>query len=317
MNLEEPLIFEPIYMERIWGGRRLESLFGRHLPAGESIGESWEVVDRPKAQSVVHNPPYRGKTLHDLWKNHRAELFGDRTPATNRFPLLIKILDCQEILSLQVHPPAFIAKALGGEPKTEMWYVVKAEPDAEIYAGLKAGTKPDDFVRALEQGTAADLLHRVQVRDDAFMFIPSGRLHAIGRGSVIFEIQQNSDTTFRVFDWNRTGLDEKPRELHIEESLRSIQWDDFEPGLGEADGDSLVKNDLFHVSRLELKEAQPVLDAGEDFAVFGVLKGGVRCGKAEFQPGSFFLLPKPIREMPLEPLNDMAQVLKATLPVKG
>ena len=127
MTIQQPLIFQPIFMERVWGGRRLESLFGKPLPAGARIGESWEIVDRTEAQSVVDAGPLQGRTLHDLWSTHRAEIFGN-APDGARFPLLIKLLDAQEKLSLQVHPPATVAAELGGEAKTEFWYIAEASP---------------------------------------------------------------------------------------------------------------------------------------------------------------------------------------------
>src|ERR1700682_2304525 len=133
---QQPITFEPLFMERVWGGRRLESLYGKALPAGKRIGESWEIVDRAEAQSIVRSGPFLGETLHDLWTNRRAEVFGDGGPEAARFPLLLSLLDANESLSLQVHPPAEVAEALGGEAKSEMWYVAKAEPGAEIYAGL-------------------------------------------------------------------------------------------------------------------------------------------------------------------------------------
>src|SRR3982751_891205 len=145
---DQPLVFEPIFMERVWGGRRLESLFGKRLPPGARIGESWEIVDRPEAQSVVHDGTLRGETLHDLWMNRRAEIFGD-VPDAPRFPILVKLLDAQEKLSVQVHPPADAAKELGGEPKTEFWYVAETGPAAELYVGLKSGSSRADFANAL------------------------------------------------------------------------------------------------------------------------------------------------------------------------
>src|SRR5437588_7425340 len=150
-------------MERIWGGRRLESEFGKKLPAQKRIGESWEIVDRPEAQSIVRDGPLRGKTLHELWTQHRDEIFR-RVPDAPRFPLLIKLLDAQEKLSLQVHPPAKIAPLLGGEPKTEMWYIAHAEPGAELYVGLKHGVTRAEFEKRIKAGTVADCFHRVPVK---------------------------------------------------------------------------------------------------------------------------------------------------------
>jgi len=225
-----PLTFHPLFKERVWGGRELERLYGKQLPPGRLIGESWEISDRPGDASVIINGPLAGKDLRWLMENHRSELLGAARPATaDRFPLLCKILDAREKLSLQVHPPASEAARLKGEPKTEMWFVADAAPGAELLVGLKRGVTRDVFKRKIEAGEVAECFHRMLVRAGDAMFLPSGRVHAIGAGLVIFEIQQNSDTTYRVFDWNRVGLDGRPRELHIAQSLASIDFNDFEP----------------------------------------------------------------------------------------
>ena len=200
-------------MERIWGGRRLESEFGKKLPAQKRIGESWEIVDRPEAQSVVVNGPLRGKTLHDLWIQDRSEIFGD-LPDASRFPLLVKLLDAHEKLSLQVHPPEKVASKLGGEPKTEFWYVAAADRGAELYLGFRDSITRDQFGKALRDGTAADHVHKIRVKTGDAAFLPAGRFHAVGAGNLLIEVQQNSDTTYRVFDWNRVDEKGKERQLH-------------------------------------------------------------------------------------------------------
>jgi mannose-6-phosphate isomerase len=256
-----PLVFQPIFKERIWGGRELERLYAKQIPAGIPIGESWEISDRPGDASVIANGPLAGKNLRWLMENHAHELLGDAKPADeNRFPLLIKILDAREKLSLQVHPPTGTAAGLQGEPKTEMWFIADAAPGAELFAGLKRGVTRAAFEKKISDGSVAECFHRLPVRAGDTMFLPSGRVHAIGSGLVIFEIQQNSDTTYRVFDWNRTGLDGKPRELHIAQSLASIDFNDFEPKLVETKftGDEvqvrpLVNDPLFKVEALEMK----------------------------------------------------------------
>ena len=227
MNAES-LTFQPVYMERIWGGSKLQTYFDRELPSKKPFGESWELVDRDDIQSVVTSDEFRGVSLHELWVNHRHEIFGDGY-ADPRFPILVKILDASDVLSVQVHPPVHQTGEFVDEPKTELWYFVATEEGAGIFAGLKNGTNKKDFESALANGRVADLLHWIPTRQDAFIFIPSGRLHAIGAGNVLFEIQQNSDTTYRVFDWNRLGLDGKPRSIHVEESLRCIDFGDLEP----------------------------------------------------------------------------------------
>jgi mannose-6-phosphate isomerase len=230
MDALYPLTFEPAFKPRVWGGRTLETLYGKQLPSAGPIGESWEISDRPGDESLIANGPLAGRSLRWLMEQHGADVIGDTPPAPGgRFPLLCKILDAREKLSLQVHPPS---PALG-EPKTEMWYIARADPGAELFVGLRRGVTRDRFEEALRQGNVEPCFHRIAVKTGDTMFLPSGRVHAIGAGLVIFEIQQNSDTTFRVFDWNRLGLDGKPRDLHVAESLQSIDFTDVEPPLVE------------------------------------------------------------------------------------
>jgi mannose-6-phosphate isomerase len=256
-----PLTFEPRYKERIWGGRELERLYRRPLPAGQPIGEAWEITDRPGDVSVITNGPLAGQNLRWLLENHAAEVLGAAQPAAaGRFPLLCKILDARQRLSLQVHPPAETARKLHGEPKTEMWFIADAAPGACLYVGLKRGVTRAEFEKKIADGSVADCFHRLPVRTGDTMFLPSGRVHAIGDGLVIFEIQQNSDTTYRVFDWNRVGLDGKPRELHVAQSLASINFEDFEPHLvatkfvadGKIKKRPLVTDPLFNVAAWKL-----------------------------------------------------------------
>jgi len=298
-----PLLFQPIFKERVWGGRNLESLFGKPLPPGRPIGESWEISDRPDDVSVIANGPLAGRNLHWLVQHHARDLLGAVTPLEGRFPLLVKILDAQQDLSLQVHPPASKAKALGGESKTEMWYVVQAQPDAAFYAGLKRNVTRREFERRLQEGTVAGCFHRLPVQPGDSLFLPSGRVHAIGAGNVLFEIQENSDTTYRVFDWNRIGLDGRPRELHVEQSLASIDFNDFEPQLtsrafvADAAGESriLVRHELFEVAvrRLEALTEYKV-PPGRMWIVAlvsGALEVTSASGTVALEPGSFCLVP--------------------------
>lgn len=300
-------------MQRVWGGRRLETLYGKSLPQGATIGESWEIVDREEAQSVVHRGDLRGATLHELWTKHRREIFGAKCPASARFPLLVKLLDARKTLSVQVHPPAALAEILGGEPKTEMWYFLQCEPTAHIYAGLKKGLTRHQFEDLLSHGEIQQALHRIEVREGDSIFIPSGRMHAIGAGSVIAEIQQNSDTTYRVFDWNRLGSDGRPRALHVEQSLRSIDFNDYEPGLISPDGESLVKCANFEVERWELNGPRQAIDR-DIFSIFMCIEGSVKAPEAVFGPGQFFLMPACMAGTEIVPVNGRAVLLRTTLP---
>lgn len=280
-------------MQRVWGGREFERQYGRKLPDGAPYGESWEIVDREDEQSVVRDGEFSGRTLHELWTDERDQIFGTGLPGNGRFPLLIKVLDARDDLSIQVHPPVQLAGEMGGEPKTEMWYIAGAEPGAKLYVGLKKGVTRTNFEKSIEDGTVADLVHVIEPKAGESIFIPSGRLHAIGAGFLIHEIQQNSDTTYRVFDWNRLGLDGKPRGLHVVESLASIDFGDFEPGMDTPDGTVIAECGYFRVEKLELGEGERAgnREAGR-FSIFSVAEGQVRSpGGREFGKGDFFLLP--------------------------
>lgn len=305
MRLETPLIFRPLPKERVWGGRRLEARWGKILPPGVPVGESWEICDRPEGQSVVAEGPLAGTTLRSLMENHGCDLMGRPVHPGERFPWLVKILDCREDLSLQVHPPADKAQSLGGEPKTEMWYFAESEPGAEIYVGFRAGVTREEFIRRLDDGTVAECFRRHPIRPGDAMFLPSGRAHALGGGNLVFEVQQNSDTTYRVFDWNRTGLDGKPRELHRGPALESIDFSDTHPepipefwskpapGVGLR---PLVRHALFAVDLLRMAPGAslgPVPGGGP--CVLGGVSGmpvvSVGEHRRVLNPGEFLLIP--------------------------
>ena len=290
----EPISFHPLYQQRVWGGRELERVFGRVLPeAGLPYGEAWEIVDREEAQSVVASGEFAGLTLHDLWSTRREELFGSGFEEVPRFPLLIKILDARDDLSIQVHPSAEQAAVLGVEPKMEMWYIVDCEPGARLYVGLKQGVTRETFEQSIRDGTVADCVHAVTPRPGDSIFIRSGRLHAIGAGTLIFEIQQNSDTTYRVFDWNRLGLDGKPRQLHIDASLACIDFGDFEPGMDPVAGGVLADCEYFRVDKVAVAEGETVANPQpEAFVILAVLDGMLSSpGGLRMGPGAFALLP--------------------------
>jgi mannose-6-phosphate isomerase len=310
-----PLTFHPIFKERVWGGRQLESLYHKQLPPKVPIGESWEISDRPEDISVIANGPLAGKDLHWLMAHHPVELIGKAKAQNGRFPLLIKILDAQDKLSLQVHPPPAKAAQLGGEPKTEMWYIADASPGAELYVGLKKGVTRAEFEQKIQNGHVAECFHRLLPKPGDSMFLPSGRVHAIGAGFVIFEVQQNSDTTYRVFDWNRVGLDGKPRALHVRESLESINFQDFDPSLtraqfsgpGSEEAQTLVDDPLFKVTAHRLsKGARQSLPEGT-MRIIAVLEGSMEiqsAGAISRSAGEFCLVPASIMRAAIQATQD-------------
>lgn len=290
----EPIVFAPVYKEKVWGGRALESVYGRKLPNGTNYGEAWEFVDREGEQVTILNGPVAGRTLHDLWAHERTAVFGPAfaNHPSERFPLLVKILDARDDLSIQVHPPASVASSLNGEPKTEMWYIAHAEPNAKLYVGLKAGITKEAFQAGIESGQTQDQVHAITPKKGDFIFIPSGRLHAIGGGLLIYEIQQNSDTTYRVFDWNRPGSDGKPRDLHVDESLKCIDFEDIEPAMDAPQGDTLVDCEHFQVLRRTISGNRSIAATPDgQAAIVTVVRGNVTSGSRDFKPGDFFLIP--------------------------
>ena len=298
----------------MWGGRRLESEFGKKLPLQKRIGESWEIVDRPEAQSVVANGPLKGKTLHDLWTQHRKQIFGDAIDAP-RFPLLLKLLDAHESLSLQVHPPGQFAGKLGGEPKTEFWYVAAAEPGAELLLGFRKPSARDRFEKALREGTAADYVHKIPVRPGDAAFLPAGRIHAVSAGNLLIEIQQNSDTTYRVFDWNRTDpATGTKRDLHVEQAIQCIDFEDVQPNLIQAKSEMLISNSLFEIQKWNLDKARETAPLGQ-FAIVCCLSGNLGCAKANLAPGEFFLIPAELEDRQLKSLALDTTLLRVTIPV--
>ena len=299
-------------MERMWVGRGLNTEFGKKLPANVRIGESWEIVDRPEAQSLVRDGPMRGRTLHQLWMEDREEIFGD-VPDTARFPLIAKLIDAREKLSLQVHPSSGVAKALGGETKDELWYVLDAVPDAQIYAGLRRGVTREQFEAALENSSVAELVHRISVKDGDAISMPSGRLHTMGHGILVAEIQQNSDTTYRVFDWNRVGTDGKPRRLHVSEAMQSIDFTDIEPNLIQSRGETLVRDSVFVVEKWNLVSKREAATLGK-FAIFLCLDGEIDCAGLKFKSGDFFLIPAALQDRNLHPRGADTSLLRTMLP---
>lgn len=279
--MRDLLRFHPIYQERVWGGRALETALGRQLPPVPSnpIGESWEIVDRPEAQSVLQGGPHNGQTLRSVLAQHGPQIMGPKWPAGKPFPILVKWLDCRERLSLQVHPPAAVAAELHGEPKTENWYIAHTAPDAHLIVGLKKGVTRDQFEKAITAGTVEECVHHFRVAAGDSILVHSGQVHAIDAGNLILEIQQNSDTTFRVYDWGRVGLDGKPRQMHVEQSLRSIDWTDFEPAAVRAAPTSGTIADApeFSIRRVVLGAGERVhVRAGEQPRILSVVSGELR-----------------------------------------
>ncbi|HVZ65238.1 MAG TPA: type I phosphomannose isomerase catalytic subunit [Lacunisphaera sp.] len=285
------LQFKPVYQERVWGGRTLASFLGRALPGEAPIGESWEIVDRDEAQSVVADGRWTGKSLRELLHDHASEIMGPTWTRGHRFPILVKWLDCRDRLSVQVHPPASIAAKLGGEPKTENWFIAQADDGAAVYAGLRPGVTRERFEKAIAAGTVEHCLERLAVRAGDSLLIHSGTMHAIDAGNMILEIQQNSDTTYRVYDWGRMGLDGKPRQLHVRESLECLAANTAPaPHLLHGPG-LLVDSPLFTLRRVDLSAGATLAFAAREQPRILSLAAGALDGDGALRMGDNVLLP--------------------------
>ncbi|MBX9788659.1 MAG: class I mannose-6-phosphate isomerase [Pirellulales bacterium] len=323
-----PLRLHPVLKQYVWGGRRLGAELGKPVPAGETCAESWEVCDRRTSTGVVEQSrvmagPLAGVALADLVDRYQRELLGRHAPQS-RFPLILKLLDTAQPLSVQVHPDD--ARAARLDPpdagKTEAWYVLAADPGAAIYAGLRRGFDQASFARELARGTCELCLERLEPRPGDCIFVPAGLIHALGAGLLVVEIQQSSDTTFRLFDWNRKGPDGQPRPLHVMAGLEALD-DRLGPGrfvqpraTDRAEVQRLVDCDKFVLDRWELT-AKECCGGDDRCHLLMVVEGSVCvAGDAVEEPlarGGTMLLPACLPGVEVTPVG-RAVLLDAYLP---
>ncbi len=319
-----PVVFDPIYKPKPWGGRRLEALFGKRLPPGELIGESWELVSLPGNESRVRGGPLAGVTLADLVSRWGRDLYGSAELIDGRFPLLIKFLDARENLSVQVHPRPRTgppASDVGSGVKHEAWYIVHADPGAELFVGVKPGVTAEDLAAVANSPAIADLLRRWPASAGQWFNLPSGIAHALGSGIVVAEVQTPSDVTYRLYDWGRVDSAGNPRELHIEAALANLRLDVPESSvsppirsrLGAKAADASAQAEGFGALRLrEPPELDRALRLGQS-AVWVVLAGQGALDhpetRLELIPGDVVLVPaenSAIRARMVEPFEVLA-----------
>jgi len=260
-----PLLFKPVYKNYIWGGDKLKTVFQRDIDS-DCIAESWEIADHSDGMSVALNGLYKGKTLDDLVKDYPLDLVGIHCDS---FPLLFKIIDAKNNLSVQVHPDETIAKKLKAEPKTEMWIVLDAQENSLIYKGFNKKTDKEALKKAIVDENVEEILCEIKATKNETVFIPAGTVHAIGKGCLIYEIQQNSNTTYRVYDWNRVQKDGTKRDLHITEALQSIHFD--KPIY------TLENNPYFSVETLII-EKDTILENAKSFVALFAAEGSFLIG---------------------------------------
>ncbi|HLR61603.1 MAG TPA: mannose-6-phosphate isomerase, class I [Lentibacillus sp.] len=304
----EPIFLQPVFQEKIWGGNKLKTVYHYDIPS-EQTGEAWVISAHPNGPSVIENGPLKGQTLAEAWESH-GELFNKSADNNEAYPLLIKILDANDDLSVQVHPDDAFAREVEGVPygKTECWYVLDANPDSELILGHHAETK-QDLEQMMADGEWDELLRRVKVEPGDFIYVPSGTIHAIGAGIVILETQQSSDTTYRVYDYDRTDADGNQRELHLEKAAavtnvphRIPELNQEEAVSGDLTMTKLVENEYFGVSQWVLNgRVEQTMEA--DFLQVSVIKGdavlAVDGKRFEIKKGTHFILPHGIEKYEL------------------
>jgi len=304
-----PMKFNPVFKETIWGGKKLGLLLNKDTPGSADVGESWEVADHPNGTSTAANGGLNGRSFHEIFQAFRDDILGPRLAArfTDRFPLLVKFIDARDRLSLQVHPDDAYAKIHenGSFGKTEAWYVTHAEPGAFLIAGLKKRSSREEFEKALAEGVLEELMNKVPVKPGDFLFIPAGRIHAIMPGILLNEIQQNSDITYRVYDWGRTDKNGKSRELHVRQSLETINFNDS--GVRALPSDQaeklddqrrlLTRNPFFSTEKWVFDRIDSSTQEGarQGFHILSVLSGqGTLCwkdGQVDVKTGDSLVVP--------------------------
>ena len=319
-----PLLIKPIYKDYLWGGSRIPELFNRDVEPGV-YAESWEISDRSEGMSIITNGAHKNQSLNELITIMGADLIGTATQ-TEVFPLLIKLIDAKQRLSVQVHPNDKQAAKYGGEAKTEMWYVLDAEPDSKVFAGLIHGTRKKDFEEALAKGQLENVLQSIKAIPGECIYIPGGLVHAIGEGCLLLEVQQNSNTTYRVYDWGRVETNGRPRELHIKDAMQVINWRD-KPTASlspkQIDNPSINKwweildCQFFKMLRVDIKESEVIKYDNSSFHAIFTAKGtlAIEGNGVEIHatPGMSCLLPAALDEYKLTPLTDDTSVIQISL----
>jgi mannose-6-phosphate isomerase len=322
-----PLTFKPVYQDYIWGGDWIRRRYRPDAP-GARIAESWEVSAHPDGPGIVASGPLAGQSLADLMRDQPEAVAG---PGLTRFPLLIKVLDAREDLSLQVHPDDDTAARFGGEAKTEMWHILDADEGAKVYCGLLPGVTPASLEAAMREDRPLDVMRAIPVRKGDTIFVPGGRVHAIGAGCRLLEVQQSSNTTYRLNDWGRLGADGKPRELHLEKGLRVVNWQDNRnsrvlPGLiQERTGLRrwvLLETPWFRLEKLEVEGVWVPMERGPYFDILFAARRPLRVENAAGAPvdvpeGTSVLIPAELRPYGVRSPEGTAEFLRVTLPVKA
>jgi len=322
MNKLYPLKFKPILKDKIWGGNRLKSILNKK-EASDTCGESWEVSDVNKDVSIVVNGFLAGNNLRELSEIYMDDLLGDKVFNLygNQFPLLVKFIDAKDKLSIQVHPDDKMAKEEHNSAgKTEMWYIIEHEPDSELIVGFNQQVDKDKYIKHLNDNSLTTILNSEKVQKGDVYYLPAGRIHAIGSGILLVEVEQASDITYRIFDWNRTDSEGKPRPIHTDQALKAIDFKFYNEYKTAYDiqlnkTTNIIDSPYFAVNNLQFD--QPVekdYNLIDSFVIYIAIEGKffvnpVDGNPVEVKKGECLLLPAAIKNLTIEPLK-LAKLLE-------
>jgi mannose-6-phosphate isomerase len=326
MSILYPFLFQPVYKDYLWGGDRIIRKYDRDAGPGV-YAESWEISDRPEGMSRIENGPLAGTTLEQLLLDHGPEILGP-CGGTHRFPLLIKLIDSKQDLSLQVHPNDQTRDLTGGEAKTEMWYILDADPEARVYSGFKHPLSDQEFAAQVLSGDIEKNMNEIPVKPGDAIFTPGGRVHAIGEGCLILEVQQNSNTTYRIYDWGRTDADGHPRDLHLDQARQVIEWENdtssiTEPTLDSISGGSeiwtILSTAYFVMRRIDIHESWNLSHSGASFRVLFAPDEDLVIRTKEgdetlLKHGRSCLLPATLHEFNIRPTSGRGGVIEVFVP---
>ncbi len=313
----EPIFLEPEFKDYIWGGQKLKNIFKKNVKNQECTAESWEVSTNKNGESTIKNGKFKAKTLTELFndKTLRKEIFGDRCTSLEEFPLLIKFIDANKSLSIQVHPDDEYARENeNSQGKTEMWYILDCEPGAQIICGVKPEVTKEMLASCMNTEKIAECLNYVDVKKGDAIYIPSGTIHALLGKTLVAEVQQNSNITYRVYDWGRFGSDGKPRELHVEKALdvinleRNLQIKNIENNIEKV---NIVDSEYFITNKINVNTEYSEELSGKSFYAFNVVEGNgvlkVDDNIYELKKGDSFIIPACIKKYELNGKIELLQ----------
>ncbi|MCI8655371.1 MAG: class I mannose-6-phosphate isomerase [Clostridia bacterium] len=316
MNIE-PIFLEPAYKEYIWGGKKLKNIFNKKVKNEECTAESWEISTNKNGESIIKNGEYKGKTLTEIYnkKELRKEIFGTKCENLEEFPILVKFIDANECLSVQVHPDnKYAIEKESSQGKTEMWYILECEPGAQIICGVKTGIDKKALEEGINANNIIECLNYIDVKKGDAIYIPSGTIHALLGKTLVAEVQQNSNITYRVYDWDRTDKEGKKRELHIEKALEVIDTKNT-PELKNIQKDiekvNVVKSEFFTTNKINVTEEFQENVSKDSFIAFNTIEGSgkliIEDKTYEINKGESFIIPANARQYKMQGKVELLQ----------